>query len=127
MNPDHPLTEPWETRTLHALQQQALQEKSGTAFEALSLEHSPRRMLAVCLTEAGQIAVLEKVIDLDKAIQPVDWNHFTLAELAAQAVAEKGLSYEVLREASGQRVAITLCATSPEMVGLVERFFQVKP
>ena len=124
MNPDHPLTEPWETRTLHALQQQALQEKGGTVFKSLSSE---QRMLAVCLTEAGQISHLEKVIDLDKATQLVNWNHFTLAELAAQAVAEKGLSYEVLRDASAQRVAITLCATSPEMVGLVERFFQVKP
>ncbi len=112
---------------MQALQQQALQEKNRTAFETISLEHSPERMLAVCLTEASLMSHLEKVIDLDKATPPVDWNHFTLAELVAQAVAEKGLSYEVLRKASGQRMAVALCATSPEMVGLVERFFQLKP
>ncbi len=117
------LTKQWGTKTLNSFREEAKLEKIGTAFESLRGEGGQRLMVVMCLTAADQIAIIEKVMDLSEEAPPADWNSLTLAEMAIRTSKSQGLSYEDLFDASGKRISITLCATAPESMGILQRLF----
>ena len=120
------LTQEWDTQTLTALRKQSLLETTGIASASLPAGAVSRqiRILAVCLTNSEQMDMLEKVMDLSGNTPPADWDQLTLAELARRTASSQGLSYEILSAPTGARIAITLCATTPEMVGILVRLFK---
>lgn len=118
------LTQQWGTKTLSALRKQSLLESNGTSFDSLRTSNGQRLIIILCLTKSEQMSILEKVMDLSEDVPPADWDKLTLAELAVRTLQADGLSYEDLHDPSGKRISITLCATTPEMVGLLERIFK---
>jgi hypothetical protein len=119
------LTKEWGGKTLAAFRAEAVQEPSGISHELLRIEGGSREIIVVCLTGQSQMEMLGKVMDLSGDAPRGDWNSLTLCDLAVRTMKAQGLSHEDLRDASGQRIAVALCATSPEMVGLVERLFRL--
>lgn len=113
----------WGDKTLIKFRDEARKESNGTVFESLKAEDGPRLMIIVCVTDPEQIDLLSSIIKFSEEVSPADWNSLTLAEMMMRTDAGVGLSYEDLRNESGTRIAVTLCATKPETVRTIETIF----
>jgi|GEM_PF-2222682 len=115
----------WEDKTLAQMRDEALLEENGTVFESLRVDNGPRLMLIICVTEPEQIEIVERAVNLADDKPPSDWETSTLQEMALTTVKAAGLSYEDLHDAYGKRIAVALCATSPDSLRILETLFEM--
>lgn len=114
------LTRRWGRMTLADLRCAALQEATGSAFEALRAKDGKRLFLLMCLTARGQILQVEQALDLVDDGQAEDWTTLTLVELLVRTGRAGGFCFEALRDEDGRRIALVLMATEPRSITILE-------
>jgi len=113
----------WQGVTLAAFKEEASKELNGTAFDALRPAGGPRVILVVCATGEHEISLIEKAIKLDDSGEPWDWKSVSLFEMIVKTEEGDGLSYQDLKGRDGKRAAVTLCATRPDKIKILEILF----
>jgi hypothetical protein len=119
------LKERWGPKTLADLRDEAVLEDNGTVFESLRVDNGPRLLLVVCVTNGEQIEIIERAISLGEDKPPANWDTSTLQEMVVTTIKAGGLTYEDLHDAYGKRIAVTLCATGPDSMKIVEALFKL--
>jgi hypothetical protein len=119
------LKERWQLKTLAQLRDEAVLEDNGTVFESLRVADGPRLVLIICVTNAEQIEIVERAVDLAQDKPPADWEKSTLQEMAMTTAKVGGLCYEDLHDPYGKRVAVALCATQPDAMKILETLFEL--
>jgi hypothetical protein len=112
----------WSTKKLADLHAEALREANGTAFDAIKA-NGTRAIVFICVTDQRQIEQLEHAIKFSEDTPPCDWQSKKLMDLFLATDSRGGLSYEDLRGNDGKRTAVTLCATRPNRIQLLEVIF----
>lgn len=82
-------------------------------------------MLVVCVTNAEQIEMVERGVGLSEDVPPSDWANSTLKNMVLTTDKAGGLTYEDLRDAYGKRTAVTLCATQPDSMKILQTLFDL--
>ena len=63
----------WGKKPLCDFRAEAEREFNGTVFDGLKAKDGKRMMLAMCVTGAHQIGLLERAVDLDASFTGEDW------------------------------------------------------
>lgn len=113
----------WGKKKLADLHAEALREANGTAFDTINA-NGTRAIVYICVTDQRQIEQLEHAITFRKDTTPCDWQSRTLLDLFLATDSRGGLSYEDLHGNDGKRTAVTLCATRPFHIQLLEAIFE---
>lgn len=114
--------ERWGEKTLFDFLQEAMSKDSGMIYDAMRQKDGQRAMLIVCATGEEALAHIAKQVDLGDDGQPSDWTKLTLVELVLRSATAGGLCYEAFIE-DGDKTAVILCATNPEMANIVSELF----
>jgi hypothetical protein len=115
----------WGRKTLAQLRDEAVLEENGTLFESIRIDNGPRLMLLICVTNAEQIEIIERAFALSDSKPPSDWETSTMQEMAVTTMKTDGLSYQDLRDAYGKRTAVSLCATHPDAMKILQTLFEL--
>lgn len=115
----------WGQKTLSELRDEAVLEDNGTVFESLRIDSGPRLTLIICVTNAEQIEMVERAVNLSGEKPPSDWVTSTLQDMVLATAKAGGLTYEDLHDAYGKRVAVALCAIGPDPMRAMETLFKL--
>lgn len=115
----------WGTKTLSHFREEALLEDNGIRFQSIREDKGQRFFLIVCVTSEEKISVLESLLNPIADGPSPDWNTVTLSEIVRCTASGNGASFEDLRNDSGARVALVLCATAPEKIKILETIFDL--
>ena len=124
------VTQRWYGKTLTAFRSEAEKEFNGTAYEAFresdGVKEGYRLFLAICVTGAHELALVEKTFDFTDAGMPMDWDKSTLADMLVETVTGAGMGYQDL-VCDGKRLAVVVLASGRENVALLEKVFCLPP
>ena len=114
----------WGNVFLETLRQEARDAADGLAFRAVNDQEGVRTLLVVCTTDRAQIRTAEEALSLGAVTRPVDWGHYSVAEIVLKTDKGSGLSHQEQRDSNG-RTALVLCATRPASVQKLEGLFDL--
>jgi hypothetical protein len=119
------LVKTWGTKTLEDFRVEAEHETNGTLFESLRADGGQRLIVVVCLTDPGQIKLIEDAVELVDNPNPEDWNALTLSTVAYRTAFGAGFGFESRRDDYGRRSALVLIAAEPRSMHIMETIFSL--
>jgi hypothetical protein len=108
--------------TLADFRLEAKKQFNGTAWRAIRPEGQPRRLLAVCMTGAHEIAKLG--LKADGAAARPDWNAKPLIEGVLMALLTRQIIYQD-ELSGGQLASVLFIAADPDSITYLERRFNL--
>lgn len=115
----------WGAKTLDDFRREAEKELNGSAFQAVRPQGGQWTAILVCMTGQNEIKSAEGIFDFSDEFPAADWKTKSLASVARDSRKAGGIAYEDIIGEDGERSALAICATTPEMVSIFERVFRL--
>ncbi len=111
--------------TLSEFRKGALRNLNGTAYNSFSVD-AERLMLMLCVTSPDQIRLIEYALkNIDRNPEFTDWDETTIAQTFINTAMGPGLTYQERRNKNGDITTLLLCATNPDLIGLLEQIVKL--